>query len=305
MTVWYKIKKVRIRQNWVEKIVRPSIPATAITLDKSSINMTTVGQTEQITATLTPADSTSSITWSSSDTTVATVSSTGLVTCVTPWSCTITATTNNWLTATCSITNWYSPTVNTVLYLPMKEDFLDKTGNNTMTNSWATIATLNWVKCWYFSNSILTCSANPLATTDRTISVRLYTTSGSWWIIWANHSWNATWDYTMIYPSWTRIYQSIYGWGATDSYSSYGVGINWWHHLCISWTKIYVDWTNVTTSEWRSGTYATWYPYTIGRQNSWANWYEWYMSELILENRVWTATEISDYYNQTKANYWL
>lgn len=84
-------------------------PATAISLDKSSISLTTVWQTEQITATLTPADTTSTVSWSSSDTTVATVDNTWLVTCVTPWECTITATTSNGLTATCEVAQWWLP----------------------------------------------------------------------------------------------------------------------------------------------------------------------------------------------------
>lgn len=101
MTDWYKIKRVLVWQGWVEKQIRPPIPATAITLDKTSISLTTAGQTEQITAILTPADSTSTVSWTSSNTSIATVSSTWLVTCVTPWNCTITATTDNGLTATC------------------------------------------------------------------------------------------------------------------------------------------------------------------------------------------------------------
>ena len=75
----------------------------SITLDKSFINLTTVWQTEQITATVLPSLSDHSVTWSSDDTTVATVDQTWLVTCVTPWSCTITATTVNNLTATCRV----------------------------------------------------------------------------------------------------------------------------------------------------------------------------------------------------------
>lgn len=78
---------------------------TSIVLDKSSIILTTIWQTEQITATIEPTISDHSVTWSSDDTTVATVSTTGLVTCVTPWTCTITATTVNGLTASCSVNN--------------------------------------------------------------------------------------------------------------------------------------------------------------------------------------------------------
>lgn len=99
MPNWYKIKKIYVGQD----LARPLVPATAISLNQSSITLSTVWQTSQLVATLTPADSTSKVTWSSSNTSIATVSSTWLVTCVTPWTCTITATTSNWLTATCSV----------------------------------------------------------------------------------------------------------------------------------------------------------------------------------------------------------
>ena len=93
----------------------------SISLNKSSIILTTVWQTEQITATVLPTISDHSVTWSSDDTTVATVDQTWLVTCVSPWICTITATTINNLTATCGITD-------TAVYF----DFWD------WTNSWWT-----------------------------------------------------------------------------------------------------------------------------------------------------------------------
>ena len=95
-----EIKKVYLGT----KQVRPYTPATAISLNKTFISLTTAGQTEQLTATFTPSWATSIIvSWVSSDTSVATVDNNGLVTCVTPWSCTITATSSNWLTATCSV----------------------------------------------------------------------------------------------------------------------------------------------------------------------------------------------------------
>lgn len=75
----------------------------SITLNKNSINLTTIWQTEQLSATIEPTISDKTISWSSDDTTVATVSPTWLVTCVNPWSCTITATTVNGLTASCSV----------------------------------------------------------------------------------------------------------------------------------------------------------------------------------------------------------
>lgn len=73
---------------------------TAITLNANSISMQTIGATYQLTATTTPAGE--NVTWSSSNTSVATVSSTGLVTSVAYGSATITATAGN-VSATCSV----------------------------------------------------------------------------------------------------------------------------------------------------------------------------------------------------------
>lgn len=76
----------------------------SIELDKSSISLTTIWQTAQLTATVEPEDvPRKTVTWSTSDSTVATVNTNWLVTCVTPWTCTITATTVNGLTASCSV----------------------------------------------------------------------------------------------------------------------------------------------------------------------------------------------------------
>lgn len=82
---------------------------TSIVLDKSVINLSNVWDTAQLTATIEPTISDKTINWTSSDTTVATVSTTWLVTCVTPWTCTITATTVNGLTASCSVSEWRLP----------------------------------------------------------------------------------------------------------------------------------------------------------------------------------------------------
>lgn len=130
-------------------------PATAISLDKSSIKFTTVGQTVQITATLTPADTTSTVTWSSSDTTVATVDNTWLVTCVTPWECTITATTSNGLTATCEVVQWWLPsTYQEVEYIentsswPRIDLWCKATSNTKSIIKFRNLAATGWVIYW-------------------------------------------------------------------------------------------------------------------------------------------------------------
>ena len=91
------------------------IPVTKITLNASSATLN-VGDTKQLTTTITPSNATNkTVTWSSSKTSVATVSSTGLVTAKTAGSATITCKANDGsgVYATCSVTvNEPTPNIN-------------------------------------------------------------------------------------------------------------------------------------------------------------------------------------------------
>lgn len=70
-----------------------TIPVTGISVDPTTMTLTAGGETGKITATITPANATNkSVTWSSSNTGVATVSSSGVVTPVAAGTATITAT---------------------------------------------------------------------------------------------------------------------------------------------------------------------------------------------------------------------
>ena len=87
--------------------VNISVPVTGITLNQTTASLTSRGQTLQLTATVTPDNATNkSVTWSSSNTAVATVSSTGLVTAVSNGTATITAKAADGSnkTATCAVT---------------------------------------------------------------------------------------------------------------------------------------------------------------------------------------------------------
>lgn len=76
---------------------------TGITLDSESISLTEAA-TVQLKATITPSDATKkTVTWTSSDTSVATISNSGVVTGVAEGTATITATTSNGLTATATV----------------------------------------------------------------------------------------------------------------------------------------------------------------------------------------------------------
>lgn len=79
-----------------------SVSARAIALSQNSITFTSAG-TQQLTAILTPPDTTDVVYWTSSDETVAVVSSSGLVTAVGNGSCNITAQVGSCI-AICSVT---------------------------------------------------------------------------------------------------------------------------------------------------------------------------------------------------------
>ena len=80
-----------------------------------------------------------------------------------------------------------------------------------------------------------------------------------------------------------------------------------WHHVVvtinISWVAInlYVDWvldqwsqTGVTLSAIDTTWLRVWSDYAA----SW--WFDWLLDELIIENRIWTATEVQRYYTYAK-----
>ena len=102
---------------------------------------------------------------------------------------------------------------------------------------------------------------------------------------------------------------NYYNWRITPSLS--WVSTNTWQML----TAVF-DWSTLTTYiNTNSTSLSCWWSYTgysnatmiIGSKVAW--WhifpYYWLMSSVIVENKVRTAEEIQNYYNQTKSNYWL
>ena len=86
-------------------VTAATVPVTGVTLNKTSTSLY-VGDTETLTPTITPDNATNkNLTWSSDDTSVATVDASGLVTAVSAGTATITVTTEDGAkTATCTVT---------------------------------------------------------------------------------------------------------------------------------------------------------------------------------------------------------
>ena len=298
--------------------VYETVHVTGVSLNTNSIVLDTVWQTEQLTATITPSNADDqTVVWSTSDSTVATVSQSWLVTCVSPWDATITVTTNDWwYTATCGVTDqsWWQPWVNTIAYYPFSTDFSDQSWNwydLTWYNS-ATIWTLNWLSCLD-----LTASQSYLWTTVSWIPQWWQARTEMFWV-----KWSALWNYPThqygraSFNEWSTIWtnNSNPNWILWSNYWdnilwTWPISVSVWHHVAVvingSWSAgqvMYVDgvaWPDASLTINTQGT--TLY---IGKNRD-NNYLNWYMSNFIIEDKARTAQEISDYFNQTKWDYWI
>ncbi len=82
--------------------VTVSVPSTSLTLNKSSVSVYT-GKTYSLKATMNPADTTDKVTWISSNTKIATISASGVVTAKAQGTATITAKTTSGKSAVCTV----------------------------------------------------------------------------------------------------------------------------------------------------------------------------------------------------------
>jgi hypothetical protein len=80
----------------------PVLPSS-VTVSLQGLIMFSIGDTYQLTATVLPSDATQTVTWTSDNAEIATVSADGLITAVSPGMATITAETVNGKTATCRV----------------------------------------------------------------------------------------------------------------------------------------------------------------------------------------------------------
>lgn len=211
---------------------------------------------------------------------------------------------------------WWQPWANTVLYCPLSSNTQDMSSYHrtitvdTTTYPWWQVTTWTYdgVASTYFYKGFL---FFPL--TD--VSYQNYTTQ-----VFLNYVWprNDQWKFlfSLLWSSWVfdgnsdaafvsnTNYWSIYASGDKISTTSPS---SWWHLITLtrSWNTVnlYVDATLVVS--WIASNTTTYQYWTLWNRNNWNQTIGWWLSEFIIENKTWTQQEVSDYYNQTKANYWL
>lgn len=252
-------------QNWDYYFFGNASPQPrSIVLDKSEITFVSVGQTSQLTATIWPASAIDkSVTWNSSDTSVATVDNNWLVTCVSLWNCTITATTSNWLTATCSITQDENP-----------RTYYDFTSMTTATfetlfpnRSYVTMTEWTWI--WNNTTWTKWAATRLISTSWVPNKLELFYKGfrggSAWWVVWVNPTSVTTtsndrqnlatswWTYDGSNTSWRVGTNVLY-----NSSSTYAVAHSEyvWEIDFSNWVwNYYKDWTQI--ANWVYSSYAT------------------------------------------------
>ena len=202
---------------------------------------------------------------------------------------------------------WW-PWANTVAYYPLTSDFNDASWNSrNLTNSWWTITTLNGVNCAYYDGSSYSMFDNySLSNTARTISC---------WVCKSNNArvaisvsdYNSTASGSLsvaFYLSYILVadnaWAQTYAETATSWVWYYVTGVQEW-----STVKGYLNWEFKWESTTRPNQTPTWWSLWARHETVHGDKYIWYISNVILENKVRTAQEVADYYNQTKSTYWL
>jgi hypothetical protein len=203
----------------------------------------------------------------------------------------------------------WKPWANTVAYYPLTSTTTvnDMSGNNrNLTNNWATFWTYQWISCVYWTarrQRINTPSLNWV----KTISL---------WTNWSGNYANSNSNFSVIYADEQATalayrkyndYKFQFYDGVENLINSYIT--NQRYNLVVTFdgtAKIYINWQLL----WQ-GTNAVQNTGWIFYFMRWvwtgdtADGYLWWISNIVLENKVRTDQEISDYYNQTKWNYWL
>lgn len=206
----------------------------------------------------------------------------------------------------------YTPWANTLYYFPFSEDALDKWSNwYSLSSSW----TQETIGRRFNTVVALNKQAKP---TQWTASVWMNMSSRWSWYSSSDCSLcvgNLPWyfSYKIAEPTswgWTDRLQYTSSWPTTN-YKLAGLQLNTWYHLAWTYStttgaSCWINWTKYVLSN--STRPYTWYGtsfYTQFLTNGWSTKAIVILSEAIAEDTVRTDQQISDYFNATKATYWV
>ena len=214
---------------------------------------------------------------------------------------------------------WAPDASRTLLYLPLESDATDMSWNSRTTSANSvTYTTVGWVKSahvwsgWWISvwGSFLSQSIS-----KRTISCLVYWTSqyNSHRRAMCNTFWSTS-NMGLLGKESTSYIQWWTWWvGISTESPSNAYPANQRFHIVWTWedwannNKLYINWEVVATANgtsiprWYSG--GSWY--YVMRTDTNDESLDGNMREMIWENVVWSAEDVSNYYNRIKAKLWF
>lgn len=203
----------------------------------------------------------------------------------------------------------WNPWADTILYMPLKSDLLDHSGNNIQfTQVWTITLDSEWAN--FGNKSWLTWDSPSIISGDFTFSSWINPTT-AWTganIILIGQAYPWRWyRYGSNNSAWYIWFTltSVIDWSNGRPFSAL---YWWWHNLVLTrrWTTntMYVDNVVLGSYNWTSTPSSTQIIVWSHSQDPIIN-LEWHVNEIIIE-WVWrTATDVVNYYNLTKWNYWL
>ena len=207
---------------------------------------------------------------------------------------------------------WWQPWVNTVAYYPLTADTNDYSWNNrNLTNSWVTFVNNIWwatVPVSYYDWSSRA-YRNWVEQLNTWYTISFWQKGDTWTFIFDLRNDNEYWQWVCLLAEWwyfkTRQQKSS---NTEEEYSR--ASDNNRNHWVLTWTgsvwTVYFNWAQVKQASIANSINTSNSDISLWSRYS-GNTYSWtgYISEFIVENTARTAQEISDYYNQTKWNYWI
>jgi hypothetical protein len=207
-----------------------------------------------------------------------------------------------------------NPWANTIAYYPLTSTTTvnDISGNNrNLTNNWVQFWEYDWVDCAYFNASSYLIKNWALFTWDPTFTVSFYAkcvwfqqyNGRAYWFVGTGDWVKSFWQWISANNQWHKL--QIWWW-SNDRNTGYTIDNNW-HYIVFEYSngagEVYVDCNSIYSGTWSpniedSKTVIWWNP-------NLSDLFNWYISNFICENKIRTANERTDYYNQTKWNYWL
>lgn len=214
--------------------------------------------------------------------------------------------------------NEWLPDSNTIAYWKLDWDTSDSSNNwyDLSVKTWSmTYWTLtSWEKYWIFNGSTILNTSKTPSWTKGTVSFYVKKNDTSEWAIFVqNVDTNNSDDYTQL--SITQTSLNLWRWANWEQTNtwSYTMWTSSWHHVVLTqdWTNmnLYIDW--VSQTPWNNSSWFNYFTcnqlciWWLSRGTQTYTMLNWYLSNVIIENRVRTATQVQWYFNSTKANYWI